>query len=283
MTQVRLSWLRPDLETMRAPAEGAVTFIPTARHLHDLSIVVDVPQHMDLDGDHTVTLAPTGPDWCWEVRFQPRRATPWTVHVTVPDVTGVVDFVDLPRVDPNTLEPVEVDEPLWWAALAALEREPGPPGKDSEHVRTDTTVGTRVFVDNIMIYGDTGWFDVSGHLSEGVLLSHNAGRARMKRTNDKIFAQLIIDLNEQHQNSAQVNVLENLPNPFRIQNTYQNGGIDSEGDIFGFLRTVSTVSLRRAPGQGNINKSRVNIELQWFAQGSWPTKLPETPEGDAQQ
>src|SRR5690554_1913679 len=98
MTEIRLSWLRPDLQETYADATGDVSFTPTARHLHDLAVVVAAEQRAHVEGSHTVSLAPTGPDWCWEVRFQPRRATSWTVHVTVPDVPGVVDFVDLPRV-----------------------------------------------------------------------------------------------------------------------------------------------------------------------------------------
>lgn len=132
MTQVNLSWLRPDLEDTYHPADGQVVFTPTASHLHDKAVVVQADQRTTVNGETIVSLSPTGPDWCWKVTLRPSSGTSFTVHVMVPDVDDVVEFVDLPRVDPKTLEPVEVDDPAWWAALEALEREPGEQGPQGE-------------------------------------------------------------------------------------------------------------------------------------------------------
>lgn len=227
MTEVRISWLRPDLNDTHVPAEGSVDFRPTTRYQQGEAVVVDASRTTTVDGDATVTLAPTGPGWCWRVTHRPSLGRSWSEYVLVPDSDDVVEFMDLVRVDPESLEPDADPDPAWWGAVdemiigaevagddlqltrqngdtfeAGNVRGPegprgqqGAPGVDgativddataqaareyrdqaqavleateSLGIRVDTSVGTRVYVGDTMIHGDTGWRNVSDLLING--------------------------------------------------------------------------------------------------------------------
>lgn len=78
------------------------------------SFIVQVPESGLLGQD----LAATGSGWCWELTLSGFGVPKWTEYVVVPDA-GPVDFTDLVRVDPATLEPTAAPDPLWWAELEA--------------------------------------------------------------------------------------------------------------------------------------------------------------------
>lgn len=117
MTEVRISWLRPDLNDTHVPAEGSVDFRPTTRYQQGEAVVVDASRTTTVDGDATVTLAPTGPGWCWRVTHRPSLGRSWSEYVLVPDSDDVVEFMDLVRVDPESLEPDADPDPAWWGAV----------------------------------------------------------------------------------------------------------------------------------------------------------------------
>lgn len=82
---------------------------------------ISFPAEIGENGRTDVPLDPTGPDWCWEIRPRIQGLSSDPVYVAVPDVPGPLDWTDLVRVDPSTLEPTAEPEAAWWAALEAAE------------------------------------------------------------------------------------------------------------------------------------------------------------------
>lgn len=101
MTLVNVA-LRVDGPDGPLPAPGRLDWRPMAARVDGDTVVVESSFHVDLDaaGNAAVTVAPTGPGWCWrvtETSFE-RRVR----YVLVPDVAEV-DYEDLVDVDPDTL------------------------------------------------------------------------------------------------------------------------------------------------------------------------------------
>jgi len=81
-------------------------------------LVLPVPFHEKIGagGVTDVELAPTGVEWAWRVYVQVHGVSAYSEYVAVPDVEAM-DFTDLIRVDPATLDPTAAPEAAWWAAL----------------------------------------------------------------------------------------------------------------------------------------------------------------------
>lgn len=98
-----------------SPARGFLTFTPTARRtITDAlsKVVLPSPVKVALSETSTdVTLAPTDAGWAW--RVDEYVSPPWqTFYVSVPDVAEL-DYADLTRLDPSTLEPGPALNPAW--------------------------------------------------------------------------------------------------------------------------------------------------------------------------
>lgn len=129
MTVVRHKLLRPS-PAGDVPYSLELRFRPSRARVLDgdpKAVVVPAEFAEDLPaGILNVDLAPTGPGWCWEI-FRPygkvESLREWVVvpePVVDPERPGEflpVDYPDLVRVDPATLEPSAEPSPLWWAEL----------------------------------------------------------------------------------------------------------------------------------------------------------------------
>ncbi|QTF82128.1 hypothetical protein SEA_PRAIRIE_31 [Arthrobacter phage Prairie] len=125
MTRIRLLLATPSASGITVPAVGEAVFRPTRKRTVVASPDVTVlpagfPAPLPSSGPLVVELAPTGPDWVWEVRFAVVGMKRWTEYVAVPDVEEL-DYEDLVKVNPRTLEPLEEPTALWYAYAAALE------------------------------------------------------------------------------------------------------------------------------------------------------------------
>ena len=115
MTQVQINLRRPDASGVDAPAVGRLDISPTRRRTVADSVVLPSAFTVPLvAGAALVDLAPTGPDWCWEISERVRDAA--TRHVAVPP-DGPIGYEDLVDVDPATLDPIAEPEAAWWGAL----------------------------------------------------------------------------------------------------------------------------------------------------------------------
>lgn len=120
MSKVHVSLHRDDGTSERTPICGAVRFVPTRRRTAGADIILPAGFDADLvDGEVTVELAATGPDWCWMVIEPTKRGL--IRYIIVPDVgDDVLEYAELPDVDPATLEPSAEPEAAWWAAWQAM-------------------------------------------------------------------------------------------------------------------------------------------------------------------
>lgn len=117
MTSVHIHLYEGDGTT---DATGYVIVTPTTRR--DLSaggVALPVGKAYTLvDGEATMTLAPSGLTWCWEIREMTAAGT--TRYISVVDSPTTVEYEDCADVDLTTLEPTAQPEAAWWAAWNAL-------------------------------------------------------------------------------------------------------------------------------------------------------------------
>ena len=114
MTTVHISLGRDD-GTTKTAAKGVVEWEPTTRREDGTMVILERGFVAPLvEGEATVTVDPSGLTWCW--RVTERTDSGGTVrYVSVPDSATVVEYVDLPDVDPTTLAPTADPEAAWWA------------------------------------------------------------------------------------------------------------------------------------------------------------------------
>ena len=120
MSRVHVSLHRDDGTSERTPICGAVRFVPTRRRTAGADIILPAGFDAELvDGEVTVELAATGPDWCWMVIEPTKRGL--IRYIIVPDVgDDVLEYSELTDVDPATLEPTAEPEAAWWAIVESL-------------------------------------------------------------------------------------------------------------------------------------------------------------------
>ena len=110
-------------------------------------------------------------------------------------------------------------------------------------LRLDTTVGTSIFAGNTMIHGDTGWRDISGYLVPGLVVSGNFGRARMRRSGNRIEFDLKVDVNT----SGLTAIFEGIPSGYRPVPTYP-----MDNGIFTHSAAGASASMLKAGGRAGV-------------------------------
>lgn len=121
--------------TLTPATSGTVKCVPTkARTITGTpdTVVIPAPFTVPLDntGQLTVTLEPSTLEWHWEITVTITGVASWTDYVIVPDNTAGLDYTDLPKLDPLTLEPTATPDPAWWAEIDALKAMGGVKGGD---------------------------------------------------------------------------------------------------------------------------------------------------------
>ena len=114
MTQINFDFGKPSAGGIVDLSNATVSVIPTERFRNDSRIVVREGFEVALDakGKATVTVPPTDSTFCYEVTvgldtdlWKFRR------YVQVPNI-DIINFADLPDVDPATLIPTNTGNPL---------------------------------------------------------------------------------------------------------------------------------------------------------------------------
>lgn len=116
-----------------AAATGTITARPTdatkaRRSPHTMALPDSFTESVGADGTAIIDLPPTDNSWSWKITIDVDGAGSDTRHVLVPELPYIVNFWDLPAVNPDTLEPLYEADPAWYAALNAKAMKPGPPG-----------------------------------------------------------------------------------------------------------------------------------------------------------
>ncbi|WBF79001.1 minor tail protein [Arthrobacter phage Bolt007] len=127
MTRINLLLQTPSPSGIPVAADGEVTFRPTRKRTvvgsPDVSVLpAPFTEEIGSGGLVSVDLAPTGLEWAWEVRFAVVGMKRWVEYVAVPD-TEDIDYTELVRIDPKTLEPLAEPTAVWYAYVEALRTE----------------------------------------------------------------------------------------------------------------------------------------------------------------
>lgn len=99
-------------------SRGSLAFTPHRRHAANETEVLPKPFTVPLlNGEVTVDLQPNPSTWVWIITeyFEQQSESFYT---TVPDSDGVVEAVDLIRINPSTIPaPYNAVEPAWWSEI----------------------------------------------------------------------------------------------------------------------------------------------------------------------
>ena len=136
----------------------------------------------------------------------------------------------------------------------------------SPPIRIDTTVGTRVFTGDTMIYGDTGWRDIT----ENLMYAASPG-ARILIRRDNNLVTVSADVFQLTEEVPAYGGFLSIPEGFRTERTFRQSGAyeagaiyTSTGGLYISTRSVMTPGSRR-------------FYIQYAANTNWPTSLPGTP------
>ena len=136
-----------------------------------------------------------------------------------------------------------------------------------QHARIDTTVGTRVFTGDTMIYGDTGWRKV-----DWLPTGHDIETLKVRRQNNTITLVGVIT----PKSGGDVSSPSAVPDGFR--QTASNGlgayiySLSGTQVAYFYLNVAGTTYLRNP-----VNDSVGRFALSWVTNDAWPTTLPGTP------
>lgn len=124
MTSVRFKFTKPTAVGLDIPIKGIIMLKPTRRYAVDGNpdrtvLPVAFSTEVPVTGTIEIKLAPTGPGWCWELLGHDFDGYIWREYFVVPDADSV-EFTDLARVDPDSLDSLEEPDPLWWAEVKTL-------------------------------------------------------------------------------------------------------------------------------------------------------------------
>lgn len=148
-------------------------------------------------------------------------------------------------------------------------------GATGTGIRVDDSVGTRVFVGTTMIYGDTGWRNVSAGLVNGW-----TGQVWIRRRGHNVT---LLALGVGGGSPSNMLTLQSgFRSPvsgfsgFNYGSPYAMADASSPTNVLGgYLLVASSGSLLR----GHLESGVTNIQgdAGWTTNDSWPTSLPGTP------
>lgn len=115
MTKIQLDFVRPTDASVTA--KGYVRFTPTGVSVPVglASVMVQLDTDVRFPQVREVELLPTGKGWAWNISVHPVGGIPFGATYVVPDTDKTVNFRDLVRVDPVSLDPNAEVDPAWWA------------------------------------------------------------------------------------------------------------------------------------------------------------------------
>jgi hypothetical protein len=126
MTAINFRFGKPSPDGTTTPLTGTIEATPTRSHTNKTTtpdtIIVPAPFTTTIDstGIATIPLEPTAAAWFWKITVTLTGTTAFTDYVVIPNSTNPIDYATLEKIDPLTLEPLEVHDPAWWATLNTL-------------------------------------------------------------------------------------------------------------------------------------------------------------------
>lgn len=133
----------------------------------------------------------------------------------------------------------------------------------------DTTVGTRVFVGDVMIYGDTGWRNIGATRMNGWEAS--AGSVYVRRLGDTVHVQI----SALTASAATDRTVLTLPLGFRPTRGFAPGAAEYYGTEFVLARVTTSGALQ--VNHTTVPDGARNGYITYATAQDWPTALPGTP------
>ena len=148
-------------------------------------------------------------------------------------------------------------------------------GATGSGIRVDTTVGTRVFVGTTMIYGDTGWRDISADM-----INNWTGQIWVRRRGNDVT------LVAQGVSGGSPSNMLNLQSGFRTPIFGRSGlnygspypmadGSSPTNILGGYLVVAGGGHILRAYLESGV--ASLLGDASWTTNDSWPSSLPGTP------
>ena len=148
--------------------------------------------------------------------------------------------------------------------------------------RIDSTAGTRVFAGDVMLYGETGWRDLTPYLAAGVTPSSNIPDARFRRVDDMVEFAMKVDLADDFTGAAictfpagfRAPSYRYLPGAYTAPEKGATASVMVPVSMIGYVSSavLQTPSSKRLPaGSTLIWGGRFDTK------DPWPNTLPSTP------
>ena len=150
-------------------------------------------------------------------------------------------------------------------------------GASGSGIRVDDSVGTRVFVGNVMVHGDTGWRDVSSIKMEGW-----EGQIWLRRSGSRVTI-LLMDL---ERTTSGASNMAYLPSGFRSPifgvsgfnygSPYPLANAETPTALLGgHMYVAGGGSIARVSFEPEVTS--VQGDASWDTNDNWPSSLPGTP------
>lgn len=145
-------------------------------------------------------------------------------------------------------------------------------------IRRDDSVGTRVFIGDVMVHGDTGVRDVKSLVnSNSFSLSGSLPRLTLSRRNSIVTLSFRIRIES---SASETNILSAIPAGFRLnsQSKFVSHGIGLIGDQIVPVGAYNDGSQVKVTADlTSVGLKMLSGMIQWVTDDAWPTSLPGTP------
>ena len=146
-------------------------------------------------------------------------------------------------------------------------------------IQVDTTVGTRVFIGGHMVYGDTGWRDISSLVdpaSMGPFTGGTSSYCEMRREGDLVTVRMSgVSLVTKTAVTNVTPIIDRMPVGYRTDKYLSTGAAVAHGKMLsvGSYTTVFSLDLRGIIDEGDATR----FTARWHTTNAWPDTLPGTP------
>ncbi|MFN3600500.1 MAG: hypothetical protein ACK4UY_03820 [Dietzia sp.] len=156
----------------------------------------------------------------------------------------------------------------------------------NQNLTVDTSVGTRVMLGGVMIFGDTGWRTISA--PPGWTTDTGAGRCAVRRIGNRVEFEARLapagDNLGQPRSSVGTHLIAGIVpgNGFLTDFRGMCGtAFSNQGAMLGAIRMQGALDARlywANPITGNWGSSDwITFQMGWFTSNPWPTSLPGVP------
>ena len=139
-------------------------------------------------------------------------------------------------------------------------------------ITIDTSVGTRIYVGDVMIHGETGWRDIGANLLDG--WAPAANRVLIMREGNDVTLRL--DTTRTSDASTFSNILD-LPTGFNPAGRARIAPVFITSSKQGWFDNISGPLRVRDLASSLSEEDRITTTIKWITADPWPSSLPGVP------